>query len=538
MKRDIQTDQRSIISGSGLNLDPKSDNSDRSGAIIVKEADEYSDIELSITDLLSLSSKEIRTLFSYREAEKFRVFLISYDTRREHIAAIMPKDGYLERVSLLKFTLNRSFKTLFAPRDLVEAAIYKAYKGDEESLTQKRLLDVRSDRPRTVPSKVEWKFDGENEVVNLLTSVVEYAIAVTASDLHIEPSELGTSIRVRVSGILLHRSEVICSQQQHLHLVNRVKVLAGLDISKRAIPQDGTLSVPIFGRERQVRIGILPTIFGERIVLRIPPGDLPPDLNDLGFEPDLISWLKRSMIKRQGVVLICGKVGSGKSTTLYSMAYALSRDGLHVASIEDPVERQIPGITQVEVREEGIDFSTAIRSILRQDPEAIFVGEIRDRDSAEAIINAALTGHLVVSSVHAPDAISAIYRLSRLGVDIGQLCSVLSLTVWQALVPKLCSRCKVLDLTRAHLYSTSLYKSVGCTDCNGLGYDGRLLAYEAISMRGIPVQDILSDLSSFNLCSVRETLIGSGRYKSNLEQIKGRLINGEVGLQDLERLFG
>lgn len=341
----------------------------------------------------------------------------------------------------------------------------------------------------------------EAPVSNIIDQLLEYAIKTRASDIHIEPLEDKTRVRYRVDGILSEK--IILPKGVHDALVSRIKILSVLKIDEKRLPQDGRFTFTYVGHEVDLRVSTVPTIFGEKVVMRLLPKSAgAPSLNELGIRGSTLKNLETQLLRPHGIILVCGPTGSGKTTTLYSILSKISTTKVNVVTIEDPVEYRIPGVNQVQVNPTiGLTFASALRSYLRQDPNIIMVGEIRDTETAELAIQAALTGHQVFSTVHTNSAAGAPPRLLDMGVESFLLTSALNLVLGQRVVRIICVHCKkafqappevsenikqVLgNLLSPNLRQTSsltLYKGAGCKICNNTGYLGRIGIYEALIM--------------------------------------------------------
>src|SRR5215813_4976110 len=327
-------------------------------------------------------------------------------------------------------------------------------------------------------------------VVRIQKMIFDEAAAMDASDIHIEPSQAATRVRYRVNGVLNESLEI--PRWMHDNLVVRIKVLAKLDISERRIPQDGHITAEE-PNSPDIRVSVLPTRWGEKIVIRVlRRGRSLMTLGQLGFQPTIEERLHGLIRRPQGMLLAVGPTGSGKTTTLYSFVNEIRQEPINIVTIEDPIEYEVDGVTQVPVNEKtGLTFSRALRSILRQDPDVILVGEIRDSDTAITAFHAAMTGHLVLSTLHATDAISAVLRLSELGVDRSVLASALIGVVAQRLVRLNCRACAEPDFPRPiYLQQLSIDEtrqaqlrlSKGCDQCKSTGSRGRVGVYELMEI--------------------------------------------------------
>jgi type IV pilus assembly protein PilB len=352
----------------------------------------------------------------------------------------------------------------------------------------------------------------EAPVVTLVNAILADAAKRRSSDIHIEPYEKVFRVRFRVDGVL----HEIMSPPLRLKnpLVSRLKVMAGLDIAERRLTQDGRIKLKMgTGTELDIRVSVLPTLFGEKVVMRLlDKSNLQLDMTRLGFDPKTLEDFQEAIHKPYGMILITGPTGSGKSTTLYSALSELNKPDVNISTAEDPVEYNIMGINQVQVREQiGLTFAAALRSLLRQDPDILMVGEIRDLETAQIAVKAALTGHLVLSTLHTNDAPSTIDRLINMGVETFLLTSSINLIAAQRLVRKICEGCKEpVEVSVGTLISLGfdpaetsaglqLMRGRGCNNCNGTGYRGRLAIYEVLVMHESLKELILHGASTMEL---------------------------------------
>lgn len=349
----------------------------------------------------------------------------------------------------------------------------------------------------------------EAPVVELVNSLMAQAVEQRASDIHLEPEENQFSVRFRIDGVLYARLRL--PRERFNAVASRLKLISGMDIAERRLPQDGRLSVRASGQLMDIRASALPGVHGESIVLRLLPKERKDlRLERLGMEPDHLEMLQGWSREAHGIVLVTGPTGSGKSTTLYA-TLAASNDGLKkIITVEDPVEFQLPGITQIQTHADiGLTFAGVLRSILRQDPDVIMVGEIRDRETAEIAIQSALTGHLVLSTVHTNDALGAFTRLIDMGVEPFLVATPLKGVQAQRLVRRLCAHCArpgahVLPAIEAEaaqwaarvfgdVHSPAAWmEAVGCPECQGTGYRGRVGIYELVPVDEIMQQAVVS----------------------------------------------
>lgn len=337
-------------------------------------------------------------------------------------------------------------------------------------------------------------------VVKLVNLILMDAIRKQASDIHVEPYEKVMRVRFRIDGVLYE----VMRPPMHLKnaLISRIKIMSRLDIAERRLPQDGRIRLKAKGREMDFRVSVMPTIFGEKVVLRLlNKAALQLDMTKLGFEETQYKNFLEAIYRPFGMVLVTGPTGSGKTTTLYSALSELNKVSQNISTAEDPIEYNLTGINQVQVHENiGLSFAAALRSFLRQDPDIIMVGEIRDFETAEIAVKAALTGHLVLSTIHTNDAPSTINRLLNMGVEAFLVSSAVNLVLAQRLVRKICSECKVIEIVppetlldlgvlEEELGTFECCRGTGCPNCNDTGYRGRIALYEVM-----PLHDQIREL--------------------------------------------
>lgn len=326
-------------------------------------------------------------------------------------------------------------------------------------------------------------------VVRGVNAIIGKAIKIGASDIHIEPYEKEIRVRCRVDGVLVELKKLPKSVLNPF--ISRIKIISDLDIAEKRLPQDGRFKIKLGSRFVDFRVSTMPTIYGEKVVMRIlDKGNVNLDLAVLGFTQDDMDTLNKVFMSPYGMILVTGPTGSGKSTTLYAALNKLNRDDVNISTAEDPVEYDMYGVNQVHCKSEiGLDFATALRTFLRQDPDIVMVGEIRDQETAEISIKAALTGHLVLSTLHTNDAPSAVQRLINMGIEPFMISASLLMIQAQRLVRRICPYCKekhhyskdvflALGLDYEKYGDVDFYKGGGCDHCNGSGYKGRTVIYE------------------------------------------------------------
>ncbi len=426
-----------------------------------------------------------------------RHHLVPINLSGSSLTVAMSDPSNIVAINEIKFLTGYDVKVAVACVSSVTAAIEQHYEqgsGEyDDVLTEIEGEDVELvDKDEEIDLKELERATEDAPVVRLVNAILTSAIKRRASDVHLEPFERMFRVRFRVDGVL----EEIMRPPLKLKnaITSRVKVMAALDIAERRLPQDGRIKLKLGrGQEMDFRVSVLPTIFGEKIVLRLlDKSNLQLDMTKLGFEESALKDFKDAIYKPFGMVLVTGPTGSGKTTTLYSALSELNKIASNISTAEDPVEFNLVGINQVQIHEEiGLNFAGALRSFLRQDPDIIMVGEVRDFETAEIAIKAALTGHLVLSTLHTNDAPSTINRLLNMGVEPFLVASSVNLILAQRLARVICSNCRapvelppqaLLDIgvAREDVGTFSCFQGTGCAQCNGSGYRGRIALYEVM----------------------------------------------------------
>ena len=373
------------------------------------------------------------------------------------------------------------------------------------------------------------KMAGQSPVIKFVNYVVSSAIREGASDIHIEPKEKFMKTRYRIDGVLFETMQ--SPLKMHPAIVSRIKIMANLDISERRLPQDGKIKVTVGGRTVDLRVSTLPTNHGEKVVIRVLDSkSILRDLERLGMEPEVMSVFNRQIALPHGILLVTGPTGSGKSTTLYSALCQMDGDKLNVSTVEDPVEYELDFCNQVQANEKiGLDFATALRSLLRQDPDVIMIGEIRDNQTARIAVQAALTGHLVLSTLHTNDAAGSVTRLVDIGIEAYLIAASLNAVLAQRLVRKICPNCKeryevsehVREyVERAGVGADELFHGIGCDDCRGSGYVGRIGIYELLVIDEVFRDMINKDSSVSNMRRVFRKSGQPGLFDDGIIKVK------------------
>ena len=424
---------------------------------------------------------------------------------------------------------------LFAPLESVLGAINKVFGEVEEDLQAMEVLDgAEVDSLNNFDDdKIEDLLDETSDApfIKLVNMVLSQAVRANASDVHIEPYKDILRVRFRLDGVLYDKLSI--DKRFHAAIVSRIKIMAKLNIAEKRLPQDGRIALSLGGRQVDLRVSCLPTALGERIVMRLLEKSTEIlNMRDLGLTDDNLDRMKRLVKISHGIILVTGPTGSGKTTSLYAVLNYINSPDKNILTIEDPVEYQLDGIGQIQVNSKvGLTFASGLRSIVRQDPDVILIGEIRDKETADIAIQAALTGHLVFSTLHTNDAPSAVTRLIDMGVEPFLLSSVLRAVVAQRLVRRLCPECKrpfvptdsqlmadfgaFADEFRGH----EVFDPVGCEHCMNTGYKGRMAIYEIMELSEATKSLVLSVADSNQIRKQAEldgmdTLTQNGCFKA------------------------
>ncbi|MDQ3440469.1 MAG: GspE/PulE family protein, partial [Planctomycetota bacterium] len=445
-------------------------------------------------------------------------------------------------------TLAEVMKTLPAPGAgaAASAADGPVAEVDEDELAELTVLSAQKREVEEEARDLEVAAAG-SPIIRLVNRIIRAAVAAGASDIHIEPEEGEFRIRYRVDGDLV--PETLRPSLRLLSaVVSRIKIMAGMDISERRLPQDGGITVAVAERPIELRVSTMPTPLGEKVVMRIVDNSSGVRrLDDLGFLPTVLQALRRAIRQPNGIVLVTGPTGSGKSTTLYSALNELASDKLNISSIEDPVEYHLKGINQFQVNNKaGFTFAKALRSLLRQDPDIVMVGEIRDSETAKLATEAALTGHLVLSTLHTNDAPSAVPRIVNMGVEPYLVAASVRGVLAQRLVRRLCQNCKreaaltpgMQNLLAEACGGTSpiqsAFESVGCAACRQTGYRGRTGIHEMLLTDEELFEQAGGDLSLTGIRRVAETRGMLTMFHDCVEKVKA----GVIGVDALYEVVG
>ncbi len=447
-------------------------------------------------------------------AKKFVIF--GEENGALQLAVADPTDFYSVEYVFRK--TNKKVKLFISTEERIESALNRLYGKEqtEQEYTSSNELD-----------NVEALIDMASEapIIRLVNMLISRAVENNASDIHIEPFENEVKVRYRIDGVLRE----VESLSKHIlpAVVSRVKIMARLDIANRRVPQDGRIKTKVGGREIDIRVATLPTIYGEQVVMRLLDKEKEEwDVHKIGFsEKDKQKFLNLISVSH-GIILVTGPTGSGKTTTLYSALKILNRPEVKIITIEDPVEYVIPGIVQIQVNPQaGLTFASGLRSIVRQDPDIIMVGEIRDKETADIAIHAALTGHLVLSTLHTNDAASAATRLIDMGVENFLVASSLIGIVAQRLVRTICPKCKdkieiPTEVSKKFGLNGIVYKGKGCSFCKGSGYFGRTAIYEILIVDEEIRKAILSSADSETIKKIAKNQGMKTLIENGIEKVK------------------
>lgn len=413
----------------------------------------------------------------------------------DHIVVAVADPLDLEPLEELRHMLKREVKAVYSPKEAILLAIDECYQEHGGAASQ-LIAHLAGEKGGKSDDEVEVydlldSSKTQAPVIKLINLIITEAIQQEASDIHFDPSENGLKVRYRIDGVLQVRHSPALEYQAQL--LTRLKVMAKLDIAERRLPQDGRIKLKMGAREIDFRVSTVPVTDGERIVLRIlDKGNIALGLDQLGMLPKVYSEFRKLITLPEGIILVTGPTGSGKTTTLYSAICDICNDEVNIMTIEDPVEYNLKGIAQIGVRSKiDLNFATGLRHILRQDPDIIMIGEIRDVETAEISIQASLTGHLVLSTLHTNDAPSAITRLVDMGIEPYLLSSTIVGIMAQRLVRRICPHCKEaytptddelisIGVSRDELENGVIYRGKGCDACFDTGYKGRHGLYELI----------------------------------------------------------
>jgi type IV pilus assembly protein PilB len=469
-------------------------------------------------------SEEVTKLVPVNLCEKHGLVPLAIEGNHLNVAISDPTN--VAAVDDLRFLCNMEVNVYLATETAIRSLVNKAYgkeegpndarievdefNPDEESSDKSQLIEINGGDKKSAHEVDANVQINDKPVIRLINKLFVESIRRKASDIHIEPYENFMRIRFRINGSLLEVMRLPATMKASTPA--RIKVMAQLDISEKRLPQDGRLQVKIKDRKIDIRVSILPTIFGEKVVMRIlDQGSTTPDIKSIGFEEDQYKFFSKACAQPYGMLLVTGPTGSGKSTTLYAALSSVNGIDVNISTVEDPVEYNMAGVNQTQAKESiGLSFAAALRSLLRQDPDVVMVGEIRDTETAEIAIKASLTGHMVFSTLHTNDAPSTISRLQHMGIEPFLITASVILVQAQRLIRVICDKCKEPDprVTRENLIEAEVpahwletiqaMYGKGCDKCGGTGYKGRRGIFEVMPMseklRGLIIKGANADV--------------------------------------------
>ena len=499
-----------------------------------------SDIELN---------PEIVKLIPLDIARKFTVIAVSKFGKTLIVAIADPNNIYV--LDAIKFITGCNVQPVISPEKAIQKSIETYYKDENgvseilRGLEDDEELEVVSVKDEEISVTDLESAVQDKPLVRLVDSIIKDAVRINASDIHIEMYEKRIRVRYRVDGSL--REMAPLPFKYRAAIISRIKIMAELDISERRLPQDGRIKIKLDNRQVDLRVSVLPTIYGEKVVMRIlDPHALMVDMTKLGFTPASLERFSKSITLPFGIILVTGPTGSGKTTTLYSALKQINTEDINIMTAEDPVEFNFDGINQVAVRSEiGLTFAAALRSFLRQDPDVIMVGEVRDSETAEIAIRAALTGHLVFSTLHTNDAPSSINRLIDMGIPNYLVASATRLIMAQRMTRKLCTYCKrpyhltdddlaSLDVPESCIVSRDVFEAPGCDECGGTGQLGRCAVFEVMPLTPAIERMILERSTD---TEIRNKAIEEGMLTLRMAAVD-KMMNGIIGLKEVFAVTG
>ena len=515
-------------------------------------------IEISKIEL----NPDIVSIIPESMAKRYSLIAISKENNVLSVAMVDPLNIVI--LDEVKLMTGYNVEPIFALEDDINNAIDKYYGGQSSKEALDEILKkTQSSDSEGDLSVVESKEGSKDDIISLeskgeaapiikmVNIIISSAIKSHASDIHIEPSHKETKVRFRIDGVLHPQPSV--PKRFHNAIVSRLKIMASLDISERRIPQDGRIKIKISEKEIDLRLSVLPCVYGEKIVMRIlDSSGLKLKLEDLGFEPENLAIFSKCIKAPHGINLITGPTGSGKSTTLYSALSTLNTPDVNISTIEDPVEYNLEGINQVGVNPDvGLTFASGLRSFLRQDPDITMVGEIRDFETMSIAINAAMTGHLVFSTLHTNDAPGAITRIGMMGIEPFLTSSTLLMVVAQRLVRTICKNCKESYEVKPELLSglgapksliennikngkIYLYKGRGCQNCSNTGYKGRVGIHEILEVSD-PIRELIIDKADSN--KIKEVAKKNGMITLRESALR-KMMMGLTTVEEVIRVTG
>lgn len=451
-------------------------------------------------------SPEVLNLIPEPVARRYTIIPFELDLKREVLQTAMADPLDFQVIEFLAKKTGKKIETFLASEEGIKKVIEEQYSRPLGKEVSAVLEDTVSSGIKTIDVEKIGEIIKEPPIAKIVSYLLEFAVKSRASDVHIEPQEQKTRVRYRIDGVL--HEKLALPRNVHAAVVSRIKILSDMKIDERRIPQDGRFNFKLKDEEVDLRISTLPTIFGEKVVMRLlKKSGKVPSLHELGLRGLALKNVETAIRKPYGIILVTGPTGSGKTTTLYSILSKINSVKVNIVTLEDPVEYQIPGVSQVQINPKaGLTFANGLRSFLRQDPDIILVGEIRDTDTTHLAIHAALTGHLVFSTLHTNNAAGALPRLLDMGAEPFLVASCLHCIVGQRICRRICPSCKesykptaeiIADIKKilGNLFpkdakELKLYKGRGCNECNKTGYIGRIGIFEVL-----PISEAIEKLT-------------------------------------------
>lgn len=507
---------------------------------------EYLGLERIELDNVSKLDMTLARLIPENIAKRFCVIAVSEE--QDSVVVAMADPLNVVAIDTIKHKIKRPIKVVISSSQEIHKCIDAAFHGsdmEEQRLRDLVQLEVGEEEGEDFFDEDMTSADISSEalaskppVIRFVDLLLSQAVKSRASDIHVEPQENSLAIRMRIDGML--REMVPPSRRMQSAVVTRIKILSEMDIAERRLPQDGRFKIRAPGRDIDVRVSAIPTIYGEKIVMRIlDKMGVNHSVDALGLEPELLKTFKLILAQPYGIIIVTGPTGSGKSTTLYSTLNYLKDPRKNITTVEDPVEYRLAGINQVQVKQEiKLDFASCLRAILRQDPDIILIGEIRDKETVEIAIKASLTGHLVLSTFHTNDAPSALSRLSYMGIERYLLASSLNLVIAQRLVRRICTHCKEpvllsdellkrLKIDAAAAKELTFYQGKGCKNCGGTGYLGRVPIFEFMVIDHEMRELIVSGANELQTRALSRQKGYGGLFESGVNRMKQGLTTAE-----------
>lgn len=492
--------------------------------------------------------KELLALVTQQDAEKNLILPLKLESKKLTVAMVNPLDHDL--INKIQFVTGYAVSPVLASESAIIDAIEKHYQVEVKAFhlmnsiqtydDAEFLLDRAEDRVVNVQSL--YKLSETPPIIQLVTMIIVEAVKMRASDIHIEPREEQVGVRYRIDGDL--REVLTIPKRIKDYVTSRIKIIANMDITNRRTPQDGTSKLKLADREVDLRISTLPSLYGEKVVIRLldkSKGLI--SLTKVGFPEDITAPLVKILTQPQGLILVTGPTGSGKSTTLYAVLQQVKSEKENVVTIEDPVEYRLSGVTQVGINEAiGLTFPGVLRSVLRQDPDIIMVGEVRDFETADIAIKSALTGHLVLTTLHTNDTVSSLTRLIDLGVPSFLAASSLSCILAQRLVKRICPHCRVQEkenpLAAEIKGVTASYRGKGCHKCYNTGYYGQVGVFEFLPLSR-KIRSLVSNKASEQaIWNEARTLGVRTLFEDGVQKINRGITTVEEVLVKVPNLFG